>query len=42
MIGIEVFGIRDEAPVGMCSCGGACGSNSEKTMGEMYEDLVCF
>lgn len=44
MIEIQVFGIRDEAPAGMgtCSCGGACGSSSEKTMGEMYEELESF
>ena len=42
MIQVEVFGIRDEAPAGKCSCGGACGSTTEKTMGEMYEDLVQF
>ena len=43
MIGIEVFGIRDEAPVGKCSCGGTCGgSASNKTMGEMYEELESF
>lgn len=44
MIEIQVFGIRDEAPtgMGMCSCGGACGSGSEKTMGEMYEELESF
>lgn len=42
MIQVEVFGIREEAPAGTCSCGGACGSTTEKTMGEMYEDLVQF
>ena len=44
MVEIQVFGIRDEAPAGMgkCSCGGACGSSSEKTMGEMYAELQTF
>jgi len=43
MIQVDVFGIRDEAPLGgSCSCGGDCGSVSEKTMGEMYEDLLRF
>ncbi|MCO5386933.1 MAG: hypothetical protein M0T74_07085 [Desulfitobacterium hafniense] len=42
MIRVDVFGIREEAPSGSCSCGGACGSVPEKTMGEMYEDLLRF
>jgi len=42
MIGIEVFGIRDEEPAGICSCGGSCGSSSEKTMGEMCDELKRF
>jgi len=42
MVQVDVFGIREEAPSGSCSCGGACGSTTEKTMGEMYEDLVQF
>ena len=42
MVQVDVFGIREEAPVGTCSCGGDCGSAKEKTMGEMYEDLVQF
>ena len=42
MIQVDVFGIREEAPASTCSCGGACGSTAEKTMGEMYEDLVQF
>jgi len=39
---VDVFGIREEAPSSSCSCSGACGSGTEKTMGEMYEDLVRF
>ncbi len=39
---VDVFGIREEAPISSCSCGGACGSATEKTMGKMYEDLVRF
>jgi len=42
MIEIEVFGIRDEEPIGVCSCGGSCGSSSQKTMGEMFEELNHF
>lgn len=42
MIEIEVFGIRDEEPTGVCSCGCSCGSSSQKTMGEMYEELKRF
>jgi len=42
MVQLDVFGIREEAPAGSCSCGGACGSEIEKTMGEMFEDLVQF
>lgn len=42
MVQLDVFGILEEAPVGSCSCGGACGSETEKTMGEMFEDLVQF
>ncbi|MDR3600446.1 MAG: hypothetical protein P4L49_08220 [Desulfosporosinus sp.] len=43
MIGVEVFGIRDELPPSKCSCGGTCGgSASNKTMGEMYEELKRF
>jgi disulfide oxidoreductase YuzD len=42
MIEIEVFGIRDEEPIGACSCGGSCGSSSQKTMGEMFEELKRF
>jgi hypothetical protein len=42
MVHVDVFGIREEAPSGTCSCGGACGSGSEKTMGEMFEDLAQF
>ncbi|WP_207652402.1 hypothetical protein [Desulfosporosinus sp. FKB] len=42
MVQVDVFGIREEAPSGTCSCGGACGSTTEKTMGEMFEDLVRF
>ena len=42
MAQVDVFGIREEAPAGACSCGGACASTPEKTMGEMYEDLVQF
>ncbi|MDP4127806.1 MAG: hypothetical protein Q8912_12805 [Bacillota bacterium] len=41
MIEIEVFGIRDEEPIGVCSCG-SCGSSSQKTMGEMFEELKHF
>jgi len=40
MVQVDVFGIREETPTGTCSCGGACGSAKEKTMGEMYEDLA--
>ena len=42
MVQVDVFGIREEAPAGACSCGGACTSTPEKTMGEMYEELVRF
>ena len=42
MVQVDVFGIREEASSGTCSCGGTCGSDTEKTMGEMYEDLVKF
>lgn len=42
MVQVDVFGIREEAPAGACSCGGACGSGTEKTMGEMFEDLVLY
>jgi len=42
MIEIEVFGIRDEEPAGICSCGGSCDSSHEKTMGEMFEELKRF
>ncbi|MHB8074966.1 hypothetical protein [Desulfosporosinus fructosivorans] len=42
MVQVDVFGIREEAPPSSCSCGGACGSMTEKTMGEMYEELVRF
>jgi len=42
MVHLDVFGIREEAPVSSCSCGGACSSETEKTMGEMYQDLVKF
>ena len=42
MVQVDVFGIREEAPYGTCSCGGACGSAGEKTMGEMFEDLARF
>lgn len=42
MVQVDVFGIRDEAPAGSCSCGGACGSQSDKTMGEMFDELVRF
>lgn len=42
MVQVDVFGIREEAPAGACSCGGACASTAEKTMGEMYEELVQF
>ena len=42
MVQVDVFGIREEVPAGTCSCGGACGSTTEITMGEMYEDLVQF
>jgi len=42
MVQVDVFGIREEAPASSCSCGGACGSVTEKTMGEMYEDLIRF
>jgi len=42
MVHVDVFGIREEAPSGKCSCGGTCGSEMEKTMGVMYEDLVRF
>ncbi len=42
MVHVDVFGIREEAPASSCSCGGACGSVTEKPMGEMYEDLIRF
>jgi len=42
MVQVNVFGIREEAPAGACSCGGACASTAEKTMGEMYEELDQF
>ena len=42
MVQVDVFGIREEAPSSSCSCGGDCGSVPEKTMGEMYEDLLRF
>ena len=42
MVQVDVFGIREEASASSCSCGGACGSVTEKTMGELYEDLVRF
>ena len=42
MVQVDVFGIREEAPIGSCSCGGSCGSSDKKTMGEMYESLVQF
>ncbi|GAB6156339.1 hypothetical protein JCM17380_50910 [Desulfosporosinus burensis] len=42
MVQVEVFGIREEAPANSCSCGGACGSETKKTMGEMFENLVRF
>lgn len=42
MVQVDVFGIRDEAPAGPCSCGGACGSQTDITMGEMFDDLVRF
>ena len=42
IVQVDVFGIREEAPISSCSCGGACGSVIGKTMGEMYEDLVRF
>lgn len=42
MVEVDVFGIREEAQAGSCSCGGACGSETQKTMGEMFEDLVQF
>ncbi|HZK84344.1 MAG TPA: hypothetical protein VFC58_06630 [Desulfosporosinus sp.] len=42
MVQVDVFGISEEAPTGSCSCGGACGSAAEKTMGVMYEELVQF
>jgi len=40
MVQVDVFGIRDESPAGTCSCGGACASTVEKTMGEIHEELV--
>lgn len=42
MVQVDVFGIREEALTGSCSCGGACSSATEKTMGVMYEELVKF
>lgn len=39
---ITVFGIRDEAPAGTCSCGGACGSGGDKAMGEMFAEMVAY
>ncbi|HWQ40875.1 MAG TPA: hypothetical protein VN456_02430 [Desulfosporosinus sp.] len=42
MVQVDVFGIREEAPNGACSCGGTCGSGTEKTMGEIYDGLVQF
>lgn len=42
MVRVDVFGIREEVPVGSCSCGGSCGPSDKKTTGEMYESLVLF
>jgi len=42
MVQVDVFGISEEASTGSCSCGGTCGSGAEKTMGEMYEELIRF
>lgn len=37
---IEVFGVRNQAAGGGCSCSGGCGPTV--TMGEMYEEFETF
>ena len=39
---VVVFGIADEAPTGTCSCGGACASKTDATMGDLSADLAAF
>lgn len=34
---IEVFGIRDEPPLGGCDCGEDCGPTKVPTMGELFD-----
>lgn len=37
---VQVFGVRDGASGGGCSCGGGCAPTM--TMGEMYDEFVRF
>lgn len=39
---VVVFGIADEVPKGTCSCGGACGSATDLTMRDLWDDLAGF